>query len=144
MADIDQIFRGKLRRLKQEVAKLPRFMGNEAVKHFRESFDGGGVQSFNDHGASPWANRKKEDPGRALLVKSGNLRDSIEILRISKNEVEVGSREDYAAIHNRGLMGKAWGKHPFKMPQRKFIGKSQKLNHKLRDDIERRIKKALR
>lgn len=133
MAEIEKIYRRKLDNLKKAVRQLPTVYGTEAVSHFKESFKGRGYQAFNDYNAPAWPSRKskKDNQGRALLVKTGNLRDSIEVIRQTSKEVEVGSNEEYASIHNYGLEGLAWGKHRFTMPKRKFIGTSKKLEEKL-------------
>jgi phage gpG-like protein len=50
----------------------------------------------------------------------------------------------YADIHNRGLRGKAFGKYPFNMPKREFIGKSRELNRKNLLKIERLLNSAFK
>jgi phage gpG-like protein len=62
----------------------------------------------------------KRDDRRALLFDKGELRRSIDVEQ-NGDTITVGSDSDYAQIHNEGLKGKAYGKHPFKMPQRQFM-----------------------
>lgn len=141
---IEDITARQLRGLQKIGKKAKRIVGTEAKKHFRKSFR---EQGFTDTAKTAWEKRKNDrsprDIGRAILVDSGNLRDSVEILRQTKSTVEVGSKEKYAAIHNEGLEGKAWGKHPFKMPKRQFVGNSAKLHKKMIGKLEKELKKAL-
>ena len=41
-------------------------------------------------------------------------------------------------------MGKAWGKHPFKMPKRQFMGDSYNLNEKVKAVIVKRLDKVFK
>lgn len=126
-------------------------IGNEAKNHFVGNFE---KQGFDDRTVEKWERRKKFEAkgrgskksakeygtirsvraGRAILVKRGDLRRSIIRGLINKFNlsVKVKTDLDYAKIHNDGLMGRAWGKHPFKMPKRKFIGDSYNLNEKVK------------
>lgn len=104
-------------------------IGNEAKNFFVASFR---KQGFEDRSLHHWKPRKKEDnrKGRAILVDSGDLRRSIVREPVNKSQLQVKISTDlpYAKIHNEGLNGMAWGKHPFKMPKRQFMGDSYKLN----------------
>lgn len=115
---------GRWSRLKDT---LPTLLGNEAVNHFVGSFRS---QGFEDESIQAWQPRKVKDSGRATLVKSGNLRRSIRLAYATWQKISVISDTDYSSIHNYGKMGLAWGKNKFKMPQRKFMGMSHKLNKK--------------
>jgi phage gpG-like protein len=68
-------------------------------------------------------NAKPRSRRRGLMVQSGELIRSTEasIDKGTDITVSIGSDKVYAQIHNEGLIGKAWGKHPFKMPQRQFM-----------------------
>jgi len=110
--------------------------GNDAVLHFRKSFDN---QGFTDENLEHWKPRKGQI--RALganvkgglvntkktLTKTGALKRSIHKTMLVGLRLKVVSDLVYAQIHNQGLTGKAWGKHYFKMPKRKFMGNSRKL-----------------
>jgi len=127
--------------------RLAKILPNTALNHFLEGFELGGYKT--DASESGWPKRKKNYqmkkrgtrvPGqvrsvnrdRALLVKSGALRRSLKVTDSSPNLMRIASRGiRYAAIHNFGLMGKAFGKWPFKMPKREFVGKSRELDLKL-------------
>lgn len=115
-------------------------IGNEAKNHFVGSFR---LQGFQDVNVDKWKPRKKQDKraGRAILVKSGDLRRSIrrESLNKARLSVTIATDLPYARIHNEGLEGKAWGKAPFKMPQRRFIGHSTVMNDKIKKTITKQI-----
>lgn len=116
-------------------------ISNMAKNHYVQSFRDGG---FTDENKEVWKPRKQEDKkraGRATLVDSGELRRSVVVKNINLQQLKVviGSDLPYAAIHNYGLNGKAWGKYPFKMPQRQFIGKSEQVDKKAVKIIEKRI-----
>lgn len=117
---------------------LPILLGNKAKNFFVENFR---KQGFDDNGVEKWQPRKfsglarqKKDSGRAILVKTGNLRRSIRVKSASMNKIIIGSDLDYSAVHNYGTN---------KMPQRKFIGDSENLRKELTKTITKEIKKAL-
>jgi phage gpG-like protein len=118
--------RDKVRALKRTIPKATATM---AVEWFRESFR---KQGFTDRSFKKWKKRKVRDDGRAILVKDGRLKRSIIKERVEFRQTKIVSNLPYSAIHNEGLEGKAWGKHPFKMPERKFMGESQKLERKMK------------
>lgn len=65
--------------------KAPRALGSIAVSFLKQSFRN---QGFTDAGLKPWAKRKNDkDPGRAILVKSGRLRNSIHVIKADTNEI---------------------------------------------------------
>ena len=167
---------------KRELMILPQMMGTVCVNFFKERFR---AQAWTDQAASPWAARKpgsKRNKGRAILISSGRLRNSIAIINTTANSVTVGTSVPYAEIHNEGFDGAEQvsgftrkkfkkskvfsialnksGKHrsstvtnisgesevkPFTremhMPQRRFIGDSQLLRHKLEQLITKTINK---
>jgi phage gpG-like protein len=132
-------FGGMEKKAKQAMKESIVIIANDAKNHYVSSFKKGG---FTDESFEAWKPRKskKDNTGRAVLVKTGDLRRSI-IDKINLNQLKVVFSSDlpYAAIHNNGLMGKAWGKHPFKMPQRQFIGKSAKVDKMAVNTIEKKI-----
>jgi len=92
------------------------YYANQYENHFRKSFRDGG---FTDKNLDAWAQRKAKDKGkqRAILVKSGNLRNSITTKRYGLNKRGVGSYStQYATYHNQGTNS---------IPKRQFIGKSE-------------------
>ena len=122
MADNKFKFGAKLR----EVARIKQTIGtklsNEAVNHFKGNFR---AQGFVDSTIEKWQPRKKADPGRAILVKSGRLRNSIRVTKKTVKEIRIGSDVVYAPVHNYGL--KAGRGKGFRMSVRKFLGKSAVL-----------------
>jgi phage gpG-like protein len=128
----------------------------DAVLHFKKSFDDEG---FTDEGYSRWEKRKnysrrgKSGSGspirsvkkyRKILTLTGKLKRSITIKLFSATKALIGTDSPYAAIHNQGLMGKAWGKHSFKMPKRQFIGNSRKLERRTLAKITAKVSTAIR
>lgn len=60
-------------------------------------------QSFTDVTSVPWEQRKSgADPGRALLVKSVSLRDSVKITESTPNRIVATADAKHASIHNEG------------------------------------------
>lgn len=123
--------------LERELSKFVRAMGVEAKNHFVASFRN---QGFTDRRLERWQRRRNNsDPGRAILVKSGNLRRSIRVLSTSINEVTVGSMLPYAEIHNNGGQLRRG-----RMPRRQFIGESYQLNKRLQKMLDRTIKNVFK
>lgn len=135
-SNADKLIRQKAE-LERELNKFTRIMGVEAKNFFVQSFRN---QGFTDRRLERWQRRRNNsDPGRAILVKSGNLRRSIRVLASSINEVTIGSDLPYAQIHNEGgRMRRGM------MPRRQFIGESYQLNRRLMRILDRTIKKVFR
>lgn len=120
-------------KVKKNLSNALVIIANEAKNHFVKSFRDGG---FTDNTLVKWKPRKsksKRDIGRAILVKTGDLRRSVKIKGINKSSLNIiiGSDLPYAKVHNDGLSP---------MPKRKFIGNSNKLNKKIIVIIDKRIK----
>lgn len=128
-----------LRGLKTEIGEI-------SVKHFKQSFE---KEGFNDMPFQRWQPLKrprKRYTNRKILTQTGALKNSMQHSgRLTRNEwnVVVKSTKIYAKIHNEGLMGLAWGKYPFRMPKRQFMGDSNILDKKLQTRIDNRLKVAL-
>jgi phage gpG-like protein len=129
-------------------------VGNTAKVFFVQSFR---KQGWDDKAVEKWKPRKKktyktksgktvDDTTRATLVKTGDLRRSI--IRDPANRaalsIKIHSDLDYAKIHNDGLMGRAWGRHTFKMPKRQFMGDSYNLNEQVKKVIVKRLDKIFK
>lgn len=116
---------------------LPRIIGSEAVRIVRHNFLLSGYDTGS--GVKLWPARKLTTDLRydrrtglkgsvfsssnELLKQTGNLFDAIDY-RVEGKNVFVGvnlTLVPYAAIHNEGLTGSAWGKVPFKMPRRQYM-----------------------
>jgi phage gpG-like protein len=95
--------------------------------------------------------QRKGSIGRGILIgppgNGARLKNSISRSRgMTYKSVIIGIKgpaQAYASIHNFGLRGKAWGKHPFTMPRRQFMGESRTLNRKIIKLIDENVKKAL-
>lgn len=113
-------------------------IGNEAKNQFTDNFK---KQGFEDKAVEPWKPRKKGEKraGRAILVKSGDLRRSIHVGRINKSALSIRIMTDlkYASVHNFGE--RAGRGNGFKMPKRKFIGDSFKLNEKVKRIVVKKL-----
>lgn len=138
-------------------------VGNTARVFFIDNFR---KQGFDDKTVQKWKKRQVSErkgrgskksaseletvrsvkAGRAILVKTGDLRRSI--IRNPANRaaltVKISTDLAYAKIHNDGGMGKAYGKHSFKMPKRQFIGDSYNLNEKVKAVIVKRLDKVFK
>jgi phage gpG-like protein len=111
-------------------------IGNAAKSFFVENFR---KQGFDDKNVERWQPRKKADKraGRAILVKTGDLRRSI--IRNPANRaalsVKISTDLVYAARHNNGLKG---------MPKRQFMGDSYNLNERIKKIIVKRLDKTFK
>ncbi len=141
-------FNSKYAKLLQTLKDAMAIIATDSENHFKRSFRN---QGFEDEIAERWKPRKrpsrsdKRNPtrSRAILVKSGALRRSILRTKLNSYRYKIESDLPYSSIHNYGLNGKAFGKHPFKMPQRRFMGVSKKLMRKNVLTLKRQITKAL-
>ena len=143
-------FEEKIKAIERVKKTLPTILGNMALNHFIKSFDDSG---FTDYTLNKWRPRKRQGRGkkgrvksvgsRALLVKSGRLKRSIKLKNKTFSLIKISSSLPYSEIHNEGLMGKAWGKHSFKMPKRQFIGDSEKLRKQILNEIEKTFNSIL-
>ena len=118
---------------------LPAKLGNTAVKFFQDNFR---REGFLDNSINKWKRRKYKPRGQSKgqLQVSGRLRQSIKRLTTTFGRIVIGTRGvDYASIHNEGLNGVAFGKYPFKMPKREFVGDSAKLEKLLKKRISKEI-----
>jgi phage gpG-like protein len=111
-------------------------IGNSAKSFFVENFR---KQGFDNKSVERWQPRKKADKraGRAILVKTGDLRRSI--IRNPANRaalsVKISTDLVYAARHNDGLKG---------MPKRQFMGDSYNLNERIKKIIVKRLDKTFK
>jgi phage gpG-like protein len=136
--------RGGTESIKRKIAKLnglkttmPDILANDSVNFFKKSFR---KQGWEDTGVQRWKPRKgNKDAGRGTLIKTGDLVKSLSVESANWKKIRIVSALPYSAIHNEGLKGKAFGKHPFTMPKRKFMGRSRKLHSLLRNRIETKL-----
>ena len=157
-------FDARLKDFKNLKSTMPKLIGNEAKNHFLEGFKRGGGQTD----AGNWKRRGGYgvDTGRALLVKSGNLRRSIHVSIATFRKIEIESGLDYSQIHNEGGVIKISNKQrkyfwamfyeteddfwknmalakQIVIPKREYMGKSKKLQRKIELFIRRQIKKKV-
>ena len=138
------------RLFKEQKRTLPIILGKDAKNFFLGSFRRGGFTDFN---LKRWIPRRKRLPkGRtsptliepATLIKRDRLRSSIRVSPTTFRITKIFTKLRYAAIHNFGLQGLAFGKNPFKMPERKFIGNSRVLERKLEQRILKEVNKVFK
>ena len=130
----------------------PYIAGDTAVNHFKENFD---HEGFMDGGVTPWDDVKRRDndsewygiapnnKGRLsstraadpILKDTNELRDAIDYEVRGAGEVVIVNEKPYAAVHNEGGHAFVFGKTPFEMPKRQFIGDSEELNEKNIDEL---------
>lgn len=129
---------------------LPVILGNVAKNFFLATFRKGG---FTDTGFKRWKQRRKRlGRGRtsptlkeaANLTLTGKLKRSIKVRPATFKLTRIFTNLVYAAIHNFGLQGVAFGKTSFKMPEREFIGDSRVLERKLERRVLREIDKVFK
>lgn len=71
-------------------------MGTVLVSHAQRAFDEPQLRP------TPWAKRKDPKPKHPLLIKSGDLRQGLHLVKAGKDTVRVGSPTPYAATHQLG------------------------------------------
>jgi len=140
--------------------RLPLMLGNEATNFFRESFR---RQGWKDRVTEMWKARNPKyaarNTGRAILINSGRLRNSIRLISHSFSLTEIGTDVPYAAAHNWGFSGRVNvprhqrrgrdGKYhevqahtkQMNMPRRQFMGNSDTLEKEIERIIDREIDK---
>jgi len=141
---------------------FPYLAGDIAVNHFKENFE---KEGFVDNGLHPWKDverRDKDSPwyGFEPANKGGFsstratdpiLKDSTELVEAidydtrGNGEVAIVNDKPYAQVHNDGGTAYIFGKKPFEMEKRQFIGHSHELDEKelemLTDELEQIIEK---
>ena len=138
------------RLFKAQKRTLPVILGKVAKNFFLATFRKGG---FTDVGFKRWTPRRKRlGKGRTsptlkeatTLTKSGRLKRSIKVRPATFKRIRIFTNLVYAAIHNFGLQGLAFGKHRFKMPERPFIKDSKVLERELERRAFREIDKVFK
>jgi phage gpG-like protein len=138
---------------------LPIKVGAKAARHFKDNFK---EEGFVNDGVQKWEPSKRKLPEMQLrgkrgqilkrqpasvtnktLTGTGHLKDSI-VPVPGDGEVTIKNDVVYAKIHNEGGQGLAFGKHPFKMPKRQFIGDSAELNQIIEETIDDELKKLIK
>ena len=137
-----------LHKLEAAAASLLPVIGTAAVNDAKENFRRQGFAGV------PWAPRKtdgKKDKGRAILVKTGHLRNSIRIVSIGSASVTIGTDIPYARIHTEGesdyvrsSRGTFGVPHYRIMPRRQFLGLTPELQTELHCLIREHIQESLK
>jgi len=153
--DLETVIREKMSDITSFVRDdVPTIVRVEAINHFKESFD---REAAPD--GEPWAEverRKPESPwygfsagepknfsdprtsAKILTGETGELRNAFSY-RSEPGMVVVINKKPYAAVHNFGLPANIFGKKPFVMKQRKFMGYSKDLQIKIEEKIYREM-----
>lgn len=130
-----------LRKVSEKLKReLPLIVANKAKNHFIDGFRRGGGKT--DKSRAGWQARKRADKqkgSRAILVKSGTLRNDLDIRKTTFSEIVLGTQDTvYASVHNNGeRAGRGAG---FQMPQREFLGDSRALDAKIVTLIKKKMK----
>ena len=130
-----------LRNYERAKRAIPNQVAKAAVKVFQDSFKMG---KFNSRGGRAWKRRKKDTKSHPLMIRSGGLRRSITAVAVRFDLIRIKAMSRYSKVHNRGLNSKAYGKHPFKMPERQFMGESTVLQHRIKSIIKKQLKRVFR
>lgn len=121
---------------KKLLAAAPTLVANEAKNHFLKGFKKGGGQT--DASLGGWKQRKRKDPKRqkgkrAILIKTGAMRNDIDIRKTTLEKIVLGTLDtNYASYHNEGAKN---------LPQRQFLGNSRKLNAAVVKLLDKQFKK---
>lgn len=119
-------FTANMKRKEEDMRReLPKELAETARDYFVDSFDKQGWEN------QPWDARKDDNPW-PILVKSGNLKRSVEdsINKAEWSEIVLTSDTEYGSYHNDGTD---------RLPQREFMGESQELTDRLTEIIEQRL-----
>lgn len=160
--DFSKDFADRLQEIQEwaQGEKLKKTVGEEAVDHYKQGFYDGG---FTDSVLNPWKEVERRKPDSPWYGHSGQLRKyspertTANILEGEKaelreaitfkylpNGVRIVNEKPYAAVHQYGLPAKIYGKKPFKMPARPFIGRSKVMIRKINEKITREFLEILR
>jgi phage gpG-like protein len=162
----------KMNEAKKEIEKLVTIMGTEALNHFTKSFRdqgftdesweawkrrknkdskrGRGYDTYRHQGTDEAEGKrfrvKREAPrsvkNRAILVRTGELRRSLQKRNLGRYSVVIKSDKIYANVHNEGLRsGRGGG---FTMKKRQFVGYSEVLNRRLQQRINIRLNRIFK
>lgn len=125
----------------QQFKALRKEVGEMSVKHYKKSFD---REGFNDVPFMHWKLLKRPRPypytKNKILNKTGRLKNSLRYRTVAnKNSIRahVFTNVEYAEVHNEGLWaGRGAG---FKMPRRRFLGKSKLLEREIAKRVKYRL-----
>lgn len=138
-----------LQQIQKEFQKLPYEAAEEVMNFTSENFR---KEEFQDKPSSKWKARKKDpEKGkkrkerRALLVQSGEMKNSIDT-EVRGMDIAIGIDDPdiavYAKVHNEGQ--KAGRGKGFIMPKRQFMGPSEVLDERIEKLVDKKIAKILK
>jgi phage gpG-like protein len=117
---------------KEVKLKIAKEIARISVRHFKAGFRSGGGQTD----AGKWEKRKNDiDPKRAILVKTGSLRDSVKIYKINADQIIINSNLPYSGSMNYGYGD---------MPAREFMGPSHLLDRKILNVVDKMLKENIK
>lgn len=136
-----------IKNLQQLKRELPKIVGNEMVNDALDN-----IRAQREIDGQPMKPRKPgstRNRGRSLLVDTGRGRRSIDD-KVEGMKVKLQA-EEYMVAHNEGVnktvsarsrKGKTFSRK-MNLPQRKYAGKSKKLDERIGKVIQNKIVKAL-
>jgi len=126
------------RELKRQIPKIEKEVAAKIIKVEANNFhaDNFRREGFTDRTFKAWKKRKKEpDPPRSLLVKTSATKRIATLLgRVSLGKVKWTFPAEYMKVHNEGTD---------KMPQRQFVGESEKLKKAIQAKAKRYLDNKL-
>ena len=141
--DLESVIRGQYQKLIQEQKKLPMAMAAMALRHFKGAMQ---REGFVDSILSRWPEVQRRTPGhpnynpkrqQKILVGpgSGGIQNTLRRKKADSREVIIASfGKPYAVYHNEG---------EGKLPQRKFLGNSKKLESNVEALVRKHFNKAI-
>jgi hypothetical protein len=135
-------FSNKQRAFEKFKRDVPKVIANNSKNWFLEGFRKGGFQT--DASKTGWERRNpksKRNTGRGILVDTGALRRSIQVISQTWSQIIIGTqRIPYADRHNEGLTDDRGRK----MPKREFIGDSKGLDESNKKLLARMVGRIFR
>lgn len=135
-------------------------MGRVALDHIEQNF---AQEGYVDEALNPWQEVVRRKPDSPWYGHSGQLgkpsgeRTQAPILQGETRELSRATRMEflpdgvrivnstpYAAVHQFGLPAKIYGKKPFVMPKRPFMGPSGVMEANIRKKIVERLKELIK
>jgi phage gpG-like protein len=134
-------------------------IGRVALEHVERNFE---QEGYVDEALNPWKEVERRKPDSPWYGHSGQLgkpsseRKEAPILHGETRELSRATRmvltpegvrlinsTPYAAVHQFGLPAKIYGKKPFTMPKRPFMGRSKVMEANIRKKILDRLKQLV-
>ena len=138
-----QEFTAMMIRLEAAYRLLPNKAATVAVNFSKERFR---QQNWLGNTTQPWKKRKKEgkrDRGRAILVKTGNLKRDVHKISVTATTALIGTSKltgGYAKAHNEGYRGtvtvKSHKRHVYSKVKEKYTTRNGKERSRTRKTID--------